>query len=595
MIFGKHINKYYLKYAWLLTLGIMSLFLVDYMQLKVPEFYRMTANGLNTGTAIVNGATVKFDMNVLLDEICMPLILVILCMITGRFIWRICFFGAGNRLAASMRGELFAHCRELSQNFYSRNKVGDLMSLYTNDMETIEECFKWGILMFVDAVSLGIMAMIKMFRVNPVLTLAVLCPMGLLLAVTLILKKLMTGKWDARQAAFSKLSDFSQESFSGISVIKAFVTEMKEIKAFDEINKTNEDTNVDYTKISTLLKVLVRLFIETSFGIIFGIGGILVFKGKIDAGQLIEFSGYFDAIIWPVTAVSELVDQSSRGKASLIRISKILDEPVDVKDREGITVPDKEIEGKIEFRGLTFAFPGTNHNALENITLTIEKGENIGIIGKTGCGKTTLCDLILRTYNVPYGTLLVDDIDVNDLPIEYLRTYEAYVPQDNFLFSDTIANNVAFAVDDKNIEKIKESADISDVAKDIEEFPHKYKTVLGERGVTVSGGQKQRISIARAVMKDAPIMILDDSVSAVDTDTEKRILGKLKALRSGKTTILIEHRVSTVMNMDKIIYMNDGKVVDFGSHDELYERCEEYRRTCDLQNFMNEKGGDLNA
>ena len=313
-------------------------------------------------------------------------------------------------------------------------------------------------------------------------------------------------------------------------------------------------------------------------------------KGEFNAGQLVEFIGYFNAIIWPVLAVSQLIEMHSRGKASLLRISELLDSKPDVADREGVKDPGA-LKGNIEFRNLTFRYPGTEYDVLSNVSFTIKAGESVGIVGKTGSGKTTVVDLILRTYNVPDNTLFVDGYDVNDITIESVRRNAAYVPQDNFLFSDTIENNIAFASDAGDFSAVEQAARFSDVHDNIVEFTNGYQTVLGERGVTVSGGQKQRISIARAVMKDAPILILDDSVSAVDVKTEKTILSNLRSLRSGKTTILIAHRITTIESMDKIVFIENGTVIAVGPHKELYETCPAYRNMVDLQKLDDLESG----
>ena len=588
MIFGKHINKYYLKYGWALLLGLVTLVIVDYFQLEVPELYGMVINGINDGQVLKDGVMYDFNIDFLLDHVCRPLLIVIAVMVVGRFAWRMFFFGSATRMEKNLRATMFAHAKTLSQSYYQVNKVGDLMSLFTNDIETIHECFGWGVLMLSDALFLGGLAIYKMADMNWLLLVLSLVPMAFMLAISLIVGKFMTKRWDERQAAFSSLSDFSQESFSGIAVIKAFVKEFKELWAFRKLNKHNEDANVAYTRASMALHIFVTLFIESVICIILGYGGYLVYKGIFNAGQLVQFIGYFNSIVWPVMAVSQLIELHSMGKASLKRINKLLDAEPEVKDRED--VEDVEVlKGDIEFKNLTFTYPDGDYAALTDVSFKINAGESVGIIGKTGAGKTTLVDLILRVYNVPDGTLFIDGYDVNKIPIARVRQYCSYVPQDNFLFSDTIENNIAFSLDELDAEGVKQSAVYAGVDDDIVEFPLEYKTVLGERGVTVSGGQKQRISIARALVKDAPILILDDSVSAVDTNTEKTILSNLEALRKGKTTILIAHRVSTIQNMDKIVFVDDGNVLDVGSHDELYARCEEYRKAVELQRLEDER------
>lgn len=624
MVFGRHINRYYLKYSPMLLIGLIALVLVDYFQLQIPELYKLVVNGLNTGAAEVDGAVLAFDLDFLLDRVCFPMIITIVVIVVCRFIWRICFFGAGIRVETDIRNRMFDRCKDLSRSYYQVNKVGTLMSYFTNDLETVQDCFGSGILMFFDALFLGVLAIIKMWRMDWVLTLFSLAPMLLLFACGTLVGRVMTKKWEIRQEAFSDLSDFSQESFSGIAVIKAFVKETKELLAFRWLNKKNEKANVEFTKISTLLNILVTLFVESVICVILGYGGYLVYRGQFDAGELVEFIGYFNAIVWPIMAVSQLIDMASRGKASLHRISELLDAPQDVTDRADVSEPAEKLRGDIEFRHLTFRYPEGTRDVLQDVSFTIHAGERVGLVGRTGSGKTTVVDLILRMYNVPDGTVFLDGHDVNTIPIKTVRDAVAYVPQDNFLFSDTIENNIDFTYDarggfekiaetaagaetaepaaepvgdpvGKGREAIMEAALLADVHGDISGFKEGYLTVLGERGVTVSGGQKQRISIARALIRESAILILDDSVSAVDTKTEKIILDNLRKTREGRTTVLIAHRISTVKEMDKIIFIEDGRIVTVGTHESLYETCREYRKMVDLQKLEEEEGAGLDA
>ena len=592
MIFGKHINRYYLKYALWLLFGLVSLTMVDYLQLEIPKLYSMLINGMNMGYVELDGARQAFDLNFLLDRICMPMVKVILAIVVGRFLWRICFFGSAVRLEEDLRNRMFSHAKNLSREYYQVNKVGDLMSLFTNDLDTVQECFGWGVMMFFDAVLMGVLAVRNMWAMDHMLTVLSLIPMAFLLASATVVGKHLTKKWDIRQEAFSRLSDFSQESFSGIAVLKAFVKESLELMAFRKLNVENEKANLDHTKAAVLMRVLVTMFVESVICVILGYGGYLVYKGSFNAGDLLEFIGYFTAIVWPIMAVSELIDMTSRGQASLNRLSELLEAPVHVKDRENVEEL-KDVQGHIQFKNLTFRYPDGEYDALRDVSFTIEAGENVGLVGKTGSGKTTLVDLILRTYNVPDGTLFIDGRDVNEVSIRDLRAACAYVPQDNFLFSDTIENNIAFGVPGDK-EAVIHAARMADVDSNIREFKQGYGTVLGERGVTVSGGQKQRISIARALMKDAPILILDDSVSAVDTKTERTILNNLHETRAGKTTILIAHRISTIEKMDKILFIDDGALAAVGTHEDLYVSNAEYRKMVDLQR-LEEEGGTANA
>ncbi len=570
----------------MLLLGVLALVLVDYMQLIIPELYAAVIEGVETGfvTDSASGIAYTFDLTYILDKICLPMLFVIVSLVFGRFLWRVCFFGAGIKLETDLRDRMFDRCKDLSQQYYQVNKVGNMMSLFTNDLDTVQECFGWGIMMFFDAVVLGILALIKMVNMNPLLAMFCMIPMVLLLTCSLIVGKYMSRKWEKRQEAFSLLSDFSQETFAGIAVVKAFVKETHELLQFKKLSKNNEDRNVEYTKLSVLLHVALTLFIESVVCVILGYGGYLVYNPDVQfsASQLVEFIGYFNAIIWPVMAVSELIGMHAQGKASLKRISELLDAKPDVFDR-GQIEEVSDIRGDIDFKALTFRYPDGEFDVLSDVSFSIKAGENVGIIGRTGSGKTTIVDLILRTYNVPEGTVFIDGKDVNQIPIKTVRAAAAYVPQDNFLFSDTIENNISFATDGGSFDDVEFAAKMADVHDNIAEFPEKYQSVLGERGVTVSGGQKQRISIARALMKNAPILILDDSVSAVDVKTEKAILANLHSMRAGKTTILIAHRVSTVEQMDKIIFVDEGKIAVVGNYSELYDSCPEFKNLVDLQ------------
>ena len=478
MIFGKHINRYYLRFAPMLLFGLASLVAVDYLQLIIPELYKLVVDGMFAGSVEVDGVVRPFDMELLLDAVCMPMVWVILSVCIGRFLWRVCFFGSSILLEADLRGRMFDRARFLSREFYQVNKVGNLMSLFTNDLDTVQECFGWGVMMFCDAILMGALAVSKMIRLDGLMTVLSLIPMVFLLCSATVVGRYMTKKWDIRQEAFSRLSDFAQESFSGIAVIKAFVKEAAELMAFKKLNVENEKANIDHTKASVLMRILVTLFVESVICVILGYGGYLVWSGRFSAGMLVEFISYFTSVVWPIMAVSELIDMTSRGRASLDRIGELLDAQVTVKDREGVEEL-RDVKGRIEFKNLTFRYPDGEFDALENVSFTIEPGENVGLVGKTGTGKTTLVDLLLRTYNVPDGTVFLDGHDVNDVSIRSVRAACAYVPQDNFLFSDTIENNIAFGIEDWERTQVIESAKLADVDDNIQGFQLGYDTVLG--------------------------------------------------------------------------------------------------------------------
>ena len=591
MIFGKHINRYYLKYAWKLLLGILVLLVEDYMMLLVPQMYPRVVNGINDGVVTVDGVTSAFDMPYLVYEICMPLVIAVILTALARFSWRALFMTSTIKMEMDLRNRMFDNARRLDANFYSKNKVGGLMSLFTNDLDTVQECFGWGLSMMADAVIMGVLAISRMVKMAPDLTVYAMIPMLALLACATVVGKYMAKKWRIRQEAFSRLSDFTQERVSGMSVVKAFVKEKLELKSFQKLNVENEKANVKHTKASVLMRILVTLFVQSVTAIILGYGGVLVYKDYFNAGQVVEFIGYFTNAVFPVMAVSELIDMTSRGRASMQRIEELLDAKPEVVDSpDAVDFP--EMKGNIEIKNLTFTYPGSERPALKNISLSIRAGERVGIVGKTGSGKTTLADLLLRTYNVPEGTIFMDGQDIGKLKLSQLRRHFAYVPQDNFLFSDTIENNIAFGVRDAEFADVQQAAVYADVDENIQGFSSGYKTTLGERGVTISGGQKQRVSIARAFMMDAPVLILDDAVSAVDTKTERTILDNMQKIRQGKTTLMIAHRISTVEGMDRIFFLEDGCLTAEGTHEQLLETCPSYTNLVKLQQLEQEGAGN---
>lgn len=584
MLFGKHVNKYYLKYCYFFIGGIIALLAVDYFQLIIPEIYGNIINGLD--------GNIEFNNEILIGYV-IKMFIVLAVMVIGRFLWRICIFGASIGIESDLREKMFDHSKDLSQEYYQEHKTGALMALYTNDLTTIRSCFGMGSVMLIDAVFLGVLSFIKMFRLSISLTLLSLIPMTIIAVFSGVVSKFMNSKWKLRQEAYEEMSDFTQESFSGIAVIRSFVKEAKELKSFSKINKNNVEKNMDFIKMSTLVNVLFQLFLQAIVVIIIGYGSYLVYKGidGFNAGKLFEFYGYFNSIIWPMMAVARLINMRSQGMASLNRISALLDEKQTVVDDEYVK-PLTEPKGNIEFCGLNFKYPSSDVEVLKDITFKLEAGQSLGIIGATGCGKTTLVDILLRIYNIDRGKVYIDGCDIMSLPIRQIRDMVSYVPQDNFLFSEKIRQNISFAFKSASIEDVKYYASLADVDDNIESFKEKYDTVLGERGVTVSGGQKQRISIARALMKNSEILILDDSVSAVDTKTEEKILKNLNESRKGKTTILVAHRISTIKDLDKILLMDDGKVLAFGTHEELLATSKEYAHMVEMQKLEDEIGGE---
>ncbi len=584
MLFGKNVNHYYLKYWHLFLLGIIALLVVDYIQLLMPENYSSLID-------MINEKTLTMDK---LMKIVYNMLLITVGMFIGRFGWRVTVLNIGVNVETDLRQKMFNHMEMLSQDYFQIHKTGAQMALYTNDIMVVKNCFSDGVIMIVDAFFLGTLAIIKMLRLNITLTIISSIPLFAMAFFGKIIGEKIDKKFTERQDAFEKISDFSQENFSGISVIKAYVKEDLEYKEFTNISKDFSKKNISFAKFSVSLNVFFSTLISSIVVICLAYGSHLVISTKgteapFTAGKLIEFISYFSSLIWPAMALGNLISIVSQGKASLKRINELLEYEVMVKDSENV-INDHEFSDSIEFKNLTFRYPGSSVDSLTNVSFKIKKGEKVGIIGKTGCGKTTLVDLITRVYNVPEDSLLIDGIDIMNLAIKDVRNAVAYVPQDNFLFNETVLNNIAFSKDKLELGDAIKYAQAACVHSNIVEFPEGYDTIIGERGVTLSGGQKQRISMARAMAKDAPILILDDSVSAVDTKTEADILKTLKEEFSDKTIIMIAHRVSTIDSLDKIILMDDGRIVATGTHEELYENVEMYKDIVDLQKL--EEGGE---
>lgn len=594
MLTGKHVNKYYLKYWYLFLIGIIALVLVDYFQLEIPKFLGNIVDSLHKGE--------KLDIVKLFFDL--AIIGVVMCV--GRITWRLALITTSKKIEANIRREMFMKAERLSQKFYHENKVGSIMSWFTNDLETIEEYFGWGTIMLIDAIFMSVLVIIKMVTLDLALSALTAIPVLLIVIWGALVEKFMAQKWDERQKAFDNLYDFTQENFTGIRVIKAFVKENKEILAFSKIARKNKDVNIGFVRTNVIFSVFIEVIIVTIMCLMLGFGGYFVYSfisgnsvvlfGKaieMSPGLLIEFIGYFDYLIWPLIALGQIVSMRSRAKASLKRISTYLDQEEDIKNPDDAIVL-KDVEGRISFKNYSFRYPGSKIHSLENVTFEIAPGELVGIVGKIGSGKTTLVNSLLRLYNVEENSIFIDGNDLMKCDIHSIRDAISYVPQDNFLFSDKVRNNIAFSNRELEYSKVELAAKFADVHDNIIEFKDGYDTISGERGVTLSGGQKQRVSIARAYIKEAPIMIMDDSVSAVDVKTEETILNNIREKRTGKTTLVIASRVSTVMHMDKILVLNDGRVEAFDTHQNLLKTSPTYQKMVFLQELEKEvEGGAL--
>ncbi len=586
MLFGKHFRKYYLKYSLFFLVGIFVLIAVDWLQLEIPGII---------GNIIDTLKQSQVDEPMILEGIKRIAVLAVM-IATGRFVWRYTIFGASRRIEYQLQNVMFRHATKLSQSFYANEKVGGLMTYFINDLQAIRMAFGPGLLMLIDGVFLGGFAIYRMAHLNIRLTLLSAIPMVLLTAVMVFIRKSMSVKFKLRQKAFENLSDFTQENFSGITVIKAFVREAKEYVLFRQRNDELYNKHMGFIKYMVVVNIMISIALNVVILTIILYGSLLVIYSSstgLTPGQLTAYISYFFTLIWPTMALSRFIQIQSQAKASAERIEKFLDHEIEIKD--AIDVEEtRDLKGSIQVKNLTFQYPDGDRPVLKDVSFEIKAGEMVGILGRTGSGKSSLVDLFLRIYNINEQQIFIDGHDIMKLSLFNVRDTVGYVPQDNFLFSDTITSNIGFAHKNLNSEKIEEAARLSDVYDNIMDFKEQFKTVLGERGVTVSGGQKQRISIARALAKNPEILILDDSVSAVDTKTEEAIIGNLHRVRKGRTTIFIAHRISTVKKMDKIILIDDGKVVAVGSHKELMKSSVLYQDMVRRQQLENLVQGGSN-
>ncbi|MCM3717051.1 ABC transporter transmembrane domain-containing protein [Fictibacillus phosphorivorans] len=497
-----------------------------------------------------------------------------------RYIWRILIFGAAVKLAMLLRNKLYEHFTKKSQEFYQKRRVGDLMAHSTNDLQAIQQTAGDGVLTLVDSLMMGGFTLIAMATtISWKLTLVSLLPLPVMAWATNKYGTMLHKRFHSAQEAFSSLNDKVQESISGTRVIKAFGQEEDDIKSFNELSKDAVRKNMAVARIDSMFDPTISLIIGFSFFLAVSYGSSLVIKDDLTIGELVSFTSYLGLLIWPMLAFGWLFNIVERGRASYDRIESLLAVREEIED-EGTL--DKLPKGNIEFHLKEFRYPGKD-SVLKDVHFTLQSGQSIGVVGKTGSGKTTLCRMLLREHHIKRGNVFIDGEDICDYRLQTLRSAIGYVPQDHFLFSATIAENIAFGKIEATFAEIKGAAQTASIHKDITQFKYGYETVVGERGVTLSGGQKQRISIARSLVIDPEILILDDSLSAVDAKTEEEILHNLKEERKDKTTIITAHRLSSIAHCDLIVVMDNGTIVQRGTHQSLL--CEEgwYKETYERQ------------
>lgn len=591
MLFGKYINKYYKKYGLGIALGIFFLVCVDFIQLFIPDLLGKLVELFEDG---YNPDKVAQQVTAYGLEI----LLIALAMFFGRVVFRLFLFGSSTKITEGLRQDMFEKSQRLDQTYYHANKIGNVMSWMTSDTEEIQEYLGWGTVMLVDGFFMTGIVLVRMFMRNWMLTIFILLPIILIIIWGLLVEKVMAKLWNDRQSVFDNMYDYCEETFTGIRVIKAFLKETKQLLHFSKIAKKNKDADIKLGVINVLFEVVIMVLIEGIVSLIIGLGGWFVylaasgnpahifgFELTLTTAELVTFLNYFIILIWPLIALGSVITMHARAKTSYKRIARFMDAEEIIKDKDN-AIELENVKGKIEFRSLSFAYD--DKKVLEDISLTINPGENVGVVGRVGSGKTTFVSLLCRLYNLKEKTLFFDDKDIMDCTVKSVRQSVAVVPQDNFLFSMSVADNIAFGKEGASLEDVKKAAEFSDVAKDVEGFTNKYDSMTGERGISLSGGQKQRIAISRAFIKDAPIMILDDSVSAVDIDTEEKILENISNLRKGRTTIIISSRVSTVSKLDKIVVLNDGKLEAFDTPKNLMKISPTYKKMVELQKLEDE-------
>ncbi len=554
------LKDFFSKHKWNYLIGILWLIVIDSIQLMVPQIYRSLTNDLQNNL-LSFGGIIKYASLIILTGVVIAV---------GRFFWRIYILGTSRELEYYLRKEIFNHLLTLSPNYFNNHKTGDLMAHATNDVNAVRMAIGQGTIMIVDSTFMIILSLIMMVRTtNLKLTSIALFTLPFIIIIVSKFGKIIHKRFRIVQESFSNLTDTTQESFSGIRVVKSFVQEELELDKFTKVNKDNFNKNIDLVKVSGTFHPFIQFISSISFLLVILYGGKEVILNKISLGDFIAFNSYLGLLVWPMMALGWVINVLQRGAASMDRINTILDEKPEISDTKD-SIKLNKAKGKIQFQNVRFKYPGTKNYALKNINFTVEQGKSLAIIGRTGSGKSTMISLLLRLYDIDEGNILFDDINIKNLSLNSLREEIGHVPQDNFLFSTTIEENIAFAFEElTSQDKVIHAAKLAEIYDNIIEFPDDFQTVLGERGVTLSGGQKQRTSIARAIIKDPSVLILDDSLSSVDTETEEKILNNLKKVMDKKTTIIISHRISTVKNCDEIIFLENGVIVERGTHDFL--------------------------
>ncbi|MCB5255598.1 MAG: ABC transporter ATP-binding protein [Candidatus Cloacimonadaceae bacterium] len=552
--------------------GIIMLILVDIVQLITPKVMEYAIDSIQTRS---------IDQRGLLWIALFIVVLALLVMVL-RYFWRMLIIGNSRRIEQSLRQDFYNHLLKLSQNFFNKSKTGDLMAYATNDLNAVRMLLGMGLIATMDIVLMTIASFSFMVSIDFRLTLLAIIPMPFLSLTIGYFGKRMHKRFALVQASFAAMSGKIQETISGIRIVKAFGQEKSELARVDEVSQVYVDQNISMARIAGFFHPFQGFVIACSMIITLYFGGRAAIRGDITIGGFIAFFQYLGMLVWPMIAIGWIVDMYQRGTASLKRLNEIFAVDPEINDDEADMSIEK-ITGKIEIKNLSFRYGETLPLIFKDISASIDAGKTLAIVGPTGCGKTSLIELLVRIYNPPKNTVFIDDRDVYRIPLQVLRRDMVLVPQDIFLFSDTIANNIRLGNPEASDEAVFEAARIANIYQEINEFDHKFDTVVGERGVTLSGGQKQRVAIARALLTNPQILILDDALSAVDTKTESQILERLIKDRKEKTTIIIAHRISSIQHAEKILVLTDGVIKERGNHDSLIRAGGIYRSLYEKQ------------
>ena len=563
--------------------GILMLMFVAFLQLLPPKIIGFIVDEISEGT-LTTAFLVKWLGFLALSAGGMYIL---------RYYWRIMIFGSAIFLARQLRERLFHHFTKMAPSFYQKKRVGDLMAHATNDLSAVQQTAGAGVLTLVDSITTGGFVIAAMaITINWKLTLIALIPLPLMAILTSYYGKLLHQRFRYAQEAFSDLNDKAQESISGVKVIKTFGQEKEDTEDFVQLSQEVVEKNIHVAKVDSLFDPTISLIVGMCFFLSIVFGTRFILANDMSIGDLFAFTSYLGLLVWPMLAFGWLFNIVERGRASYDRIKDLLDEKVEIDDIENAL--DQKPEGDVHFNIEEFKFPGDDRVALRNVHFTLKRGETLGVVGKTGSGKTAILKLLMREFEGYEGQIIYGDHTIDEYKKRRLREAIGYVPQDHFLFSTTVAGNIAFANASATMEQVHEAAKLAYIHEDILQFTDGYNTVVGERGVSLSGGQKQRISIARALMMEPELLILDDSLSAVDARTEEAILEALKTKRTDETTIITSHRLSAIQHAHQIIVMSEGTIIEKGSHEQLMDLKGVYFEMYQLQQLESlvEKGGE---